>query len=135
MRMIYLMKIINRYSLLFAIVNFLMANMNYESGNGFLFIWICFISFCILTLRDIKSKKFIIPVLAAFYPFIGVKNLNDFLVTAVVLIYSMYFVFRENRDFDYELAVDEIKKSSVILLVFIMLSLISFNIGMFERVS
>jgi hypothetical protein len=30
---------------------------------------------------------------------------------------------------------DEIKKSSVILLVFIMLSLISFNIGMFERVS
>jgi hypothetical protein len=133
--MVSLIKIINRYSLIFAIINFIMANMRYEDTNSLLFIWICFISFCIYILNDIKSKKVLIPVAAAFYPYLGVNNFNDALVITAILVYCLYFTFKGIVRSDYEEAISEIKTSLIVLLVLILLSIVSFNTDVFERVS
>lgn len=117
------MRIVARLSLVFAVLNFVFAEISNIMASSLAFIWFCIITFICSILVN-KNKKLLIPGVAAeFVPFLFVRSLLMFFMYAAVAAYSIFSVFKDSKEINYGDFYEEFKRSLIFFALVLFLAL------------
>lgn len=130
----YFFKILNRFSLLFAIFNYLTFSGENILLNVFLFIWfvlLIFISYCT---KNKDKKYYIIPLLVMCVPVFFIRNISDILLFIIIFAFAVLFILKDNYNLFFSSSKKEFKKGIFIISFIFIFSFICRDLPRFERV-
>lgn len=129
------LKLINRISIVFAILEFIFGLAGSERVSGILYIWVCIFSFGISYFNNRKKVISVLLSLMMFIPLIFVKSTNRLIFEIAVMLFSIYISYRNVLDSDYELEIDAFKKGVILFSVMFIISVITLNLEIFDSFS
>lgn len=133
MKGLYLVKILNRFSIIYAVLSFLIANVENIDLGTMAFMWQVLIVFIVF---NFKGKKAFYPIgLLVFLPLIMIKSSSLFIIVVLTGVYGIYYALKGLGELDYDYSIEEFERGSFVLLVLFGLALIFINIGVLGKAS
>jgi hypothetical protein len=129
---LYIIRIINRFSIAFGLLQFIFASFSLEVNGSFLFLFAVILTYLAVLFKDKRTLKIIFEVAlllpAAFY---GLSYKSLF--TAAIFVYAVYII--KNINTSYESFYDEFNTGIKVIIVFFLLSFISQALDIFNNYS
>lgn len=128
MKGLHLIKILNRLSLIYAIVSFLIVNTDYRDLGALVFLWQILWSYIIFKNKDRKAVCLIIPLV--FLPLLKIHDTSLLISTILIGAYAVFFALRGLSQISYNMAVEEFEKGGIALGILFGMSVIFINLGL-----
>lgn len=129
MNSLYLIRIINRFSIAFGLLQFIFANFNLKINGIVLFVFMSMITYLAVLFKYKKILKLILEtalLLPVLYYGLNYKSL----FTIITFIFALYII--KNIDTSYESSADEFNLGIKILIIFFLISFISQTMDIFS---
>lgn len=135
MSYVIILKLINRISIVFAILQFIFGIGGSERVSGIFYIWVCIISFGISYFIKRKKALSIILSVLMFIPLIFVKSTDGIIFQSAIILFCIYICFRNILNNDYELEIDVFKKGLLLFFMMLLVSIVTISVNVLERYS
>lgn len=135
MSYVIILKLINRISIVFAILQFIFGLGGSERVSGIFYIWVCIISFGISYFIEKKQVLSIILSVLMFIPLIFVKSTDGIIFEAAIILFCIYICVRNVLNSDYELEIDAFKKGLLLFFMMLLASIVTISVHILESYS
>lgn len=122
---IILIEIINFFSLVFSILNFILIFLGFFKNNSFLFIWITFFTFILYKGKNKNKKYMFLLLIPAFIPYLFLNSINHILFLSAIIFCSYFFVLKIIDNINYSTASEQFTKTLFLLSAIIFIGLLS----------
>lgn len=135
MYILYIIRIIESFSFVFAILNFAFHFIIGADYSGPLFALSSVITFLCCFLKMKNKKLYYIPVLIIMLNLIFDHSVSSFFFTAVVMIFNFYFIKKDIFKLDYRMLIDEFRAGFAAVIIIFLFALVTRSTAAFGRVS
>ena len=133
--MVILIKVINRLSVIFAILSFIISdNVSKLTGN-LLYLWLCLLSFLILKFKEKnKTVSYIFSILI-FLPLFISSSTAELIYKIVVITFCLVLAYMGFKNISYGQSLEEVKNEARGIGVLFIMSLLGNSLKHFEDFS
>lgn len=135
MNNILLIKIVNFFSFLFLILNFILLFMNITNNNSLFFLYIIIFSFVLYKLKLKNTILFYISFIFLVLPLFFYHSIIHILFIITVYFCAFYFIFYIIDNMNYSLLIEQFTKEMYVLLAVIITGLIAQKTTYLSKVS
>lgn len=132
MNSLYIIRIINRFSIAFGLLQFIFASFSLEANGSFLFLLAVIFTYLAALFKDKRTLKIIFEIVlllpAAFY---GLSYKSLF--TVAIFVYAVYII--KNINTSYESFYDEFNTGIKVIILFFVISFITQSLDIFNNYS
>lgn len=133
--MVILIKIINRLSVIFAVLNFFISdNVSKLTGN-LLYLWLCLLSFLILKFKEKNKTAFYIFSILIFLPLFIPSSTAELIYKIVFITFCLVLTYIGFKNISYGQSLEEIKKETIAIGVLFIMSFLGNSLKHFEDFS
>lgn len=126
-------KIINRLSIVFMIINFIAALRLSNGVNSLVFLWVCGFSFLIYVVGQKKKWVAVLIALLSALPLILSKSLDLFAMQTIAVLCGIYISYKEMANLDYESEIDAFKRGLIVCSIMFLLALMTASVKLFNN--
>ena len=129
MNTLYFVRIINKYSIAFGLLQFIFAAFNLEVNGGVLFVFVSVITYLAVLFKEKRILKIIFEI-ALLLPtlYYGISYKSLFII--ITFIFALYII--KNINTSYESSADEFSLGIKIIIIFFFISFISQTLDIFN---
>lgn len=135
MYIFYIIRIIESFSLVFAILNFAFHFISTADYSGPLFIASAVLSFLCCFLKDKNIKLYYIPVLLILLQVFFDYSPSSVVFTAIVIAFNFYFIKNDLFKPDYGVLIDEFKTGFAAVIILFLMAIVTVSTGAFGKAS
>ncbi|HAZ37173.1 MAG TPA: hypothetical protein DEF85_04210 [Clostridiaceae bacterium] len=130
--MIILIKVVNKLSVIFAVLSFIMSdNVSKLTGN-LLYLWLCLSSFLILKFKEKnKAASYIFSILI-FLPLFIPSSTAELIYKIVVVTFCLVLTYIGSKNISYGQSLEEVKKETIAIGVLFIISFLGNSLKYFE---
>lgn len=126
-----IISILNNFSLLYAVLGFILAFFGKFNQNNF-YLLVCLITFAIVILRDKIGSKAVVLSVILLAQMATAKHNFDYVFVILVLGFCIYYVVAERDKTTYDFLVDNFKRSCGVMFAVLCIALVFFKIRILE---